>query len=95
MSLPAPPAVGFPGTAPLLDNSVGRLTPVWLRFLLTLFNRTGGASGQVYLDAAGTISVQYDGTSFVFLNKQVRVASLNASTGALTTKGPVTPSGTP
>jgi hypothetical protein len=39
-------AQGFPSpTVPIVDPATGTLTPIWLRFLLAIFQRTGGASG--------------------------------------------------
>lgn len=35
----------FPGATPILDEGTSRLSDIWFRFFLSLYNRTGGGTG--------------------------------------------------
>lgn len=54
------PRPGFPGVTPLTDKASGILAPVWLRFFLELWTRTGGSIAKGGMSPAVVAS----GTSF-------------------------------
>lgn len=50
-------AQGFPGIqAPLVNPATGRISDVWYRFLLALWNRTGGNTGEDSTDQSVQIA---------------------------------------
>lgn len=83
---------GFPGTnAPLLDAN-GNITPIWFRFFLSLWNRTGASQvdrtpGSVTVGSSpfdyvakqdGTLFISGGGVSGVTLSRKGQIAPVGS-----------------